>query len=576
MRTGFTVANTNPVILSSGGRQPSIFFGGVAKAILSDSNGVQIEVRDPVGDTASQFGDPWLSTTVYASNEVVQGSDGEFYVSLVGNNVNQDPTGTSGYWDFLYSIQYNSGTTYPQGAVVTVSGILYQSLQASNLNHSPASSPTYWVLISLAYVSTITYTLGQNVVGPDGIFYTALRTTVNDTPASSPSDWVGTSAAAATSATAAAASATAAAASASAASTSATAAAASASTATTQASNASTSASAASTSASNASTSATNAATSASSASTSATTATTQASNASTSATNAATSETNAATSATTAANYLTVGTSTTSVLIGTGAKSFTATVGKPWGAGQLLSLSSAANTANYMHGTVTSYNSGTGALVMNILDVGGSGTFADWGIAISGTQGPIGATGPTGPTGTFGGTAASTADFLTGTTIASASTINLDTATGNRVHISGTTTITAVTLTRGPRTLIFDGILTLTHNATTNNLPGAANITTAAGDRAIYESDATTVYCVSYIKASGLTSVVNGGTGATTLTANNVVLGNGTSAVQFVAPSTAGNLLTSNGTSWVSTASAAPTVAAGATIYTALYYGGF
>lgn len=94
--------------------------------------------------------------------------------------------------------------------------------------------------------------------------------------------------------------------------------------------------------------------------------------------------------------------------------------------------------------------------------------------------------------------------DLNTGKAVASASAINLNTATGNRVHITGTTTITAVTLTRGPRTVIFDGSLTLTHHATTNNLPGAANITTAAGDRAIYESDGTTVYCVNYIKANG------------------------------------------------------------------------
>jgi hypothetical protein len=48
---------------------------------------------------------------------------------------------------------------------------------------------------------------------------------------------------------------------------------------------------------------------------------------------------------------------------------------------------------------------------------------------------------------------------------------------------------------------------------------------------------------------------VANGGTGATTLTANNVLLGNGTSALQAVAPGTAGNLLTSDGTTWVSQA---------------------
>ena len=48
---------------------------------------------------------------------------------------------------------------------------------------------------------------------------------------------------------------------------------------------------------------------------------------------------------------------------------------------------------------------------------------------------------------------------------------------------------------------------------------------------------------------------VAYGGTGATSLTLNNVILGNGTSAVQFVAPGTSGNLLTSNGTTWQSTA---------------------
>lgn len=51
---------------------------------------------------------------------------------------------------------------------------------------------------------------------------------------------------------------------------------------------------------------------------------------------------------------------------------------------------------------------------------------------------------------------------------------------------------------------------------------------------------------------------VGNGGTGATTLTANNVILGNGTSAVQFVAPGSNGNVLTSNGTTWTSAAPAA------------------
>jgi hypothetical protein len=48
------------------------------------------------------------------------------------------------------------------------------------------------------------------------------------------------------------------------------------------------------------------------------------------------------------------------------------------------------------------------------------------------------------------------------------------------------------------------------------------------------------------------------GGTGANTLTSENVIIGNGTSSVKFVAPGTTGNVLTSNGSAWLSQAAAA------------------
>jgi len=47
--------------------------------------------------------------------------------------------------------------------------------------------------------------------------------------------------------------------------------------------------------------------------------------------------------------------------------------------------------------------------------------------------------------------------------------------------------------------------------------------------------------------------TAAQGGTGLATLTANNVVLGNGTNNVQLVAPGTTGNVLVSNGTTWTS-----------------------
>lgn len=58
-------------------------------------------------------------------------------------------------------------------------------------------------------------------------------------------------------------------------------------------------------------------------------------------------------------------------------------------------------------------------------------------------------------------------------------------------------------------------------------------------------------------LTTGAVVTVAQGGTGATSLTANNVLLGNGTSAVQVVAPGASGNLLTSNGTTWTSAAPA-------------------
>lgn len=70
--------------------------------------------------------------------------------------------------------------------------------------------------------------------------------------------------------------------------------------------------------------------------------------------------------------------------------------------------------------------------------------------------------------------------------TIASAATTDLGTITSQNVTVTGTTTITSLgTVAAGTfRRLVFSGILTLTHNATSLILPnGGSNIVTAAGD---------------------------------------------------------------------------------------------
>ena len=54
-------------------------------------------------------------------------------------------------------------------------------------------------------------------------------------------------------------------------------------------------------------------------------------------------------------------------------------------------------------------------------------------------------------------------------------------------------------------------------------------------------------------LTSSGTLGADQGGTGQSSLTANNVLLGNGTSGVQFIAPGASGNVLTSDGTTWTS-----------------------
>jgi len=100
------------------------------------------------------------------------------------------------------------------------------------------------------------------------------------------------------------------------------------------------------------------------------------------------------------------------------------------------------------------------------------------------------------------------------GADIASATALTLG-KDGSAFDVTGTTAITSIG-TQGVGshvTLHFDGALTFTHHATDLILPGAANITTAAGDIAVmYEYASGDWRCVSYTKASGEAVVAGGG----------------------------------------------------------------
>lgn len=171
--------------------------------------------------------------------------------------------------------------------------------------------------------------------------------------------------------------------------------------------------------------------------------------------------------------NVATTSTSTTSLAIGTGNKALTVDTGKSYQIGMTVKIASTAGPANWMLGDVVSYTSGTGALVVTVSSTQGAGTVADWTVSLSATGGAtLGSNTFTGPQ-----------NEAQGADIASASTLNLDTATGNLVDVTGVATINAITLAQGAeREIRFTGACTLTHGASLV-LPGGTNIVTAAGD---------------------------------------------------------------------------------------------
>ena len=85
------------------------------------------------------------------------------------------------------------------------------------------------------------------------------------------------------------------------------------------------------------------------------------------------------------------------------------------------------------------------------------------------------------------------------GAAIASATSVDFDAATGNFFHVSGTTTINTITLQSGyERTVVFDGILTLTQSA--NLLLGGTSFATHAGMVLVFRGE-----------GSGVTRLVGG-----------------------------------------------------------------
>lgn len=129
------------------------------------------------------------------------------------------------------------------------------------------------------------------------------------------------------------------------------------------------------------------------------------------------------------------------------------------------------------------------------------------------------------------------TYSFIAANTNTGATTISIDGLAAKSITKNGSVALTAGDIQAGKMMLIeYDGSVF----QLMNNIVYGSSL-----------ADATIV------SLSSPLTTANGGTGASTFTANAVLLGNNAAAFQTVAPGTAGNVLTSNGTTWTSAASA-------------------
>lgn len=115
----------------------------------------------------------WISSKTYGSGDdnIVSASDGKYYVSIQGSNLNQDPNagGAPTFWtEFSLLKQWNTNETYVIDNPVTDSGGYYLSLVNSNIGNTPSSSPTQWRRMS-ALVTVQTFTASGTWTKPSGV-----------------------------------------------------------------------------------------------------------------------------------------------------------------------------------------------------------------------------------------------------------------------------------------------------------------------------------------------------------------------------------------------------------------------
>lgn len=130
-----SIKNTNPVLLDGEGRCPPVFGDGLYTVVLKSNDNIQQWSRDDVDLTTepfNQFSD-WSATTTYRVNEIVRASDGNYYISIVNNNIGNDPVTSATVWEQLAFLTFwNSSKSYDEDDIVIFDGAIWSSNTDNN------------------------------------------------------------------------------------------------------------------------------------------------------------------------------------------------------------------------------------------------------------------------------------------------------------------------------------------------------------------------------------------------------------------------------------------------------------
>ncbi len=144
-----TVAQTNPYTLDAGGRiTGDVRFSGTLSILLKDSAGGTIRTDDDnVCFTTSSSFVTWDAAVTYSTGDLVEGSDGLFYISIANTNLNNDPAAGASptKWSQIKFVGvWNTNQSYLIRDVVQGSGgLLYYAISAQSGN-DPVSSAAQW------------------------------------------------------------------------------------------------------------------------------------------------------------------------------------------------------------------------------------------------------------------------------------------------------------------------------------------------------------------------------------------------------------------------------------------------